>query len=334
MQRFTLGTFLRRLYLAASELHWGVLLSLLALHMALSYVLLALAGEADLRGTAPFLYWYGTTASTVGYGDLSPKSDAGRLIVAFFVMPGAIALFTTAIARAFAGLSYQWRARRMGLGDYSDMRGAIVIVGHDRERTPRMIAEILADRPGQEIVLVATDEPGGDAATHRFVRAATLTAPADLRRAGVEDAARVIVYAASDAETLAATLAVTALNTAGHVVCFLRDPDTARLLNAHCPQVEVVLTPTVELVVKALSDPGSSRLIAQLASHTDAGGTLYATRADRCGSFDEVARGLRERGGVLIATCADGETCPSFDLHGSVAPGDRLFYVARNRIAA
>ncbi len=334
MTSFTLGSFLRKLYLAASELHPGVLLAMLVAHMAASHAALAWAGEADLMPAPAFLYWYATTASTVGYGDLSPKGDAGRLVVALFVMPGAIALFTTSIARGFAGLSGRWRRRRMGLGDYNGMAGHIVLIGYDPTRTPRMIDEILADGQGHELVLVATEELAGDAASYRFVRAATLTTPADLARAGVASAERVVVYGPSDAETLAATLAVTALNERGHVVCFLRDPDTGRLLNAHCPNVEIVLTPTVELVVKALSDPGSSRLIAQLASHTDDGGTLYATTARTAGSFDEVAQGLRGRGGILVATCGSEGTHPVFDPDGVITPGDRLFYIARARIAA
>ena len=326
--------FLRRLYLAASELHPGVLLALLAAHMTLSHLALNLAGEADLDPPVSFLYWYATTASTVGYGDLSPKSDAGRLVAALFVLRGAIALFTTAIARAFAGLSARWRRRRTGQGDYSEVTDHVVLVGYDAERTPRMIAELVADRPGRDIVLVATEELDVDSPTHRYVRAAGLTAPADLRRAGVAEAARVIVYAGSDAETLATTLAVTSLNEHGHVVCFLRDADTARLLRAHCPTVEVVMTPTVELVVKALSDPGSSRLIAQLASHTDEGATLYAMPAAAPGAFEEVAATLRGRGAVLIATCAADEATPRFDLHARIQPGDRLFYVAKERLAA
>ena len=248
-------------------------------------------------------------------------------------MPGAIALFTTAIARTFAGLSDRWRARRIGLGRYSAMTGHTVLVGYDPDRTPRMIAEIVADARGQDIVLVATEPLAADDATHRFVRAGQLTAPGDLARAGVATAARVVVYAPTDAETLAATLAVTALNDHGHVVCFLRDRDTQQLLAAHCPRVEVVMTPTVELVVKALSDPGSSRLIAQLASHTDEGATLYAITARASESFDDAAARLRGAGAVLVATCT-GEGAPVFDPDAAVAAGDRLFYVARTRVTA
>jgi voltage-gated potassium channel len=332
-QASQLSLLLRRLYLAASELHPGVLTLLLLAHMASSYCLLRLTGEADLQPAVAFTYWYATTASTVGYGDLSPKSDAGRLLAAFWVMPGAIALFTTAIARAFAGLSQRWRRRRMGQGDYSAMHGHVVLVGHDPARTPRMVAELAADGR-RDIVLVATEELPGDDPAFRYVRAASLMAPEDLARAGIATAARIVVFAPSDAETLAATLAVTALNANAHVVCFLRDADTARLLHAHCPAVEVVVTPTVELVVKALSDPGSSRLLAQLASHTDAGATLYALRSDRKGGFDELAAGLRTRGAVLVASCPADESMPLFDLDRRIAAGDRLFYVARERLAS
>jgi voltage-gated potassium channel len=334
MRPFGFSAFVRRLYLAASELHPAVMLALLAAHMSAGWALLQWAGEADLRPPVDYAYWYLTTATTIGYGDLSPKGDAGRMIAALLVMPGAVALFTAALARAFAGLSGRWRSRRVGKGRYSAMEGHVVLVGYHPERTPRMIAEILADGRAREIVLVATDEMEVDDPSYRFVRATSLTAPADLRRAGMEGAAKAVVYAASDAETLAATLAVTALNRGGHVVCFLRDPDTARLLNAHCPSVEVVLTPTVELVVKALNDPGSSRLIAQLASHTDEGATLYATEAPAAGGFDEHADRLRRLGAVLIATAGPGEAQPRFDLEAPVRAGDRLFYVAKRRVAA
>lgn len=333
MRQSSFDLFLRRLYLAASELRPGVLVLLLAAHMAASYALLAAAGEAELMPAPAFVYWYATTASTVGYGDLSPKSDGGRLTVALFVMPGAIALFTVAIARAFAGISDRWRRRRMGLADFSRMAGHIVLVGYDADRTPRMIDEILADGAGQDIVLLATDALDNVASTHRFVRATALTNAADLARAGVAAASKVVVQAPRDAETMGATLAVTAINEAAHVVCFLRDRDTARLIEAHCPSVEVVLTPAVELLAKALSDPGSSRMIAQLASHRDEGATLYAMVASAAESFAQASDRLRGRDAVLVAVARTGEH-PRFDPQAAIAPGDRLFYIARERVAA
>lgn len=334
MAKFSLSALLRRVYLAASELHPSVIVVLLAAHIASSWLLLQWAGEGNLTHAVPFIYWYATTASTVGYGDLSPKGDTGRLVAAFFVMPGAIALFTATIARAFSGLAALWQRRRSGMGNYTALSDAVVLIGYDAQRTPRMIAEIVADGAARNIVLVADHEIDGDDPRYRFVLASALTAPADLLRSGVVNAARVVVFAASDALTLAAALAVTALNRSGHIVCFFDSPDTARLLAHHCPRVEIVLTPSVELVVKALSDPGSSRLLMQLASHTDAGATLYAMAVPTAASFGATADGMRARGGILIASSRVDEDAPRFDIDGQIAAGDRLFYVAQRRIAA
>ena len=331
--RPALAIVLRRLYHAVGDLHWTVLTAVLLAHMLASWLLLRAAGEADMVPPVNFLYYYATTAATVGYGDLTPKSDFGRMVTSFFIFPGAIAAFTTVVAKAFGGLSTSWRRRRQGLGDYAKMTGGIVLVGYDPDRTPRMIDELVADG-AHGIVLLATQELDNDDERFRYVRARSLTAPAELARAGIANAAKIIVFACTDAETLSAGLAVTAANDRAHIVCFFQEEENARLLTAHCPQVEIVLARSVELVVKALNDPGSSHLLAQLVSHTDEGATLFSMTANSPGSFGDAADALRTRGAILLATAAAADrTAFRFDVRGTVAAGDRLFYVAADRLA-
>ncbi|MFB2604105.1 ion channel, partial [Rhizobium phaseoli] len=75
-----IASFLRRIYLSLGELAWSALFLILVLHLVLSYLLFMLAGEGDLVGRpVDFVYYYMVTATTVGYGDLSPKSAPGRL---------------------------------------------------------------------------------------------------------------------------------------------------------------------------------------------------------------------------------------------------------------
>lgn len=337
MGRSRLTAIIRRLYHAVTDLHWTVLAGGIVLHMAAVWLLMSWAGETGLTEPATFLYWYATTASTVGYGDVSPESDAGRLLTAFVVYPGAIAAFTAIIAKSLAGLSAQWRRRRVGLGDYRELTNAVVLVGYDAERTPRMIDELVADAdPSQELVLLTKAELDNDDERVRYVRARSLTAAADLERAGITAAARVIVFASNDNETLAAALAITALNRSGHIVCFFEEEENARLLTAHCPSVEVVLAPTAELVVKAVKDPGSSRLLNLLASHTDSEATLFslAWPGDAPTPFRAVADRLIERGAVLLAVRSDrdGSADFRFETDGIIGPNDRIFYVAAERL--
>src|SRR3546814_19874160 len=110
--------------------------------------------------------------------------------------------------------------------------------------------------PSQELVLLSRDELTHSDERIRYVRARSLTATADLERAGIVGAGRIIIFASNDNETLAAALAIPAVNRGGHIVCFFEEGENARLLTAHCPEVAVLLAPWVERVVKGVKDRG------------------------------------------------------------------------------
>ena len=323
-----------RLYHAVTDLRWWVLLAFLIGHMVAVWLLMHFVGEEpEFERLPTFIYWYATTASTIGYGDVTPKTDVGRLINAFFVYPGAIAVFTGIITKAIGEAAERLRRTRAGLGDYREVSHPIVLVGDDAVRTPRMITELCADaEPGQELILLTTREFDNRDPRIRYVHASSLTAREDLERAGVPGADRVIIFAGSDNDTLAAGLAIADLNESGHIVCYFENEATARLLTSHCPNVDAVLAPAVELVVKAVKDPGASHLLADLVSHTDAGMTLFSM--DWRGAalpFRDLSARLLDRDAVLVAyRTRDGG---SFRYAGGeVGTGDRFFYVAGERL--
>lgn len=80
-------------------------------HSAVVSLLTVIAGGAALRTVEPDLHlsfadstwWALTTATTVGYGDISPGSTAGRIIAAVVMLVGIgfVALLTAALAREF-----------------------------------------------------------------------------------------------------------------------------------------------------------------------------------------------------------------------------------------
>jgi voltage-gated potassium channel len=339
MAKFSLRARLLKLYHAITDLRWWVLATFLVGHMVSVWLLMYFVGEeAEFERWPTFIYWYATTASTIGYGDLSPKTDEGRLINAFFVYPGAIAIFTAIVTKAVSAATDRVRRARIGMGDYRKIEHAIVLVGYDPGRTPRMIDELCADaEPGQQIVLLTCREFENRDPRVSYVRARNLTSHSDLERAGVPNADRVIIFAGSDNDSLAAGLAIADMNRSGHIVCYFEDEEIGRLLSSHCDNVETVIAPAVELVVRAVKDPGSSQLLGDLVSHTDGVMTLFSMRwsAAQPIAFGALAERMRGEGAVLVSYRSEGEHGGRGKFRfadGEIGPGDRFFYVAGQRL--
>ena len=146
-----------------------------------------------------FFYWYATTAYTVGYGDLSPGTDLGRLITAIWVFPGAIAAFTTVVAKVLGAIGDIWRLRRAGKGDYSRMTDTIVLIGYHPARTAKMIEELCSDlNPDQTLVLLTRQAVTDLDSRIRYVQTESLTSVAALTRAGVALDAVVLIEVAEE----------------------------------------------------------------------------------------------------------------------------------------
>ncbi len=331
------STVLWHAYLFVAELRWQALVAVIGGHALVAYVGLRLAGEGDLTGWVDFIYFYTTTASTVGYGDLSPSSPAGRLFTAIWIFPGALIIFTTVLAKLTTTFASIWRRRMEGFGDYSGLDGATVIVGHHPQRTRRMIDEIIAGGgDSAPVILVSREKPNFDDERVRFVRGDTLSNKRDLLRAGIASAAKVIVYADDDENTLAAAMAVAAINDSAHLVAYFGDEQKAELLQAHTRAVCVV-SQSAELVVREMQDPGASQVMTAL-SAARTSDTVYSFEVpDGCAAdygtlFDALHR---EFGATVIARAAANGGEPQFNAarDGALRSGDQVFYIRSTRLS-
>ena len=79
-----LSRLTKRLHVRISKLSWDVVFLLTAAHFAISWVALGAIGGEDIAADNIFWYFYATTATTVGYGDYSPTTEAGRLVTVLF----------------------------------------------------------------------------------------------------------------------------------------------------------------------------------------------------------------------------------------------------------
>lgn len=331
----------RRVYRHVAEMRWDALLLLGVGHFLSSWALAALADPTEISSPGVFWYFYLVTATTVGYGDFSPTTNLSRLIAVLWIMPGAIALFTTAIAKAAQAMAETWRRNMRGGGDFSKLDNHIVLIGWRGERSERLLMQLAdqAEQEAPEIVVVSdrlSQNPAPDRA--RYVRAETLSDPDAFARAGLAQAQAVVIMAESDADALAGGLAAAAAAPDVRIIAYFEDERMADLLKAHCPLAETAPSLSVELLARAARDTGSAELLFRLASSQE-GQTAYSMVVPEGAAsltLGDVLAGMKRRhDATLLGLKRVGEMKPHLNPEWSAAisGGDRIYYVAKARLA-
>lgn len=329
----------RRIYVAIATVSWSALFAVMLVHGLLSYILLAICGEPELIGNlVGFIYFYVVTATTVGYGDMSPTTAAGRIASIVVIIPGAIAIFTAILGKAITDVGSIWRRRMNGYGDYSERDGHTVILGWQSIRTRRLIELLLADRgDGERIILVdksLEQNPMPDVID--YVRSDALSTPSGLQRAGLDRAARVIIRGADDDETIAATLAASSAKSTAHIVAHFEDERAVELISRQCPDVEAVGSLSAELLVRASRDPGASRVADRLlsAESEDTAFSMIVPSGTAPISYFDAMVGLKRHYGMTLVGLSGPDdrnvdlNCPTDQ---RIRAGDQLFYIGDER---
>jgi len=332
----------RRIYRHVAEMRWDALALFGAGHFGLSWLLTSLVEQTEITAPDVFWYYYLVTATTVGYGDFAPTTAWGRFITVCWVMPGAIALFTTAIAKAAQSMAESWRRNMRGQGDYTKLDQHIVIIGWRGDSSERLLTQ-LADGGGRaapEIVIIA-DTISQNPAPERafFIRAENMSDPQAFARSGMKLATAAIVMAASDADALTGALTAAAVAPNLRLVVYFEDERMANLLKVHCPTAETAPSLSIELLARAARDAGSAELLYMLASSQE-GPTEFSLVTPEDIPQKKFGEAMltfkREYNAILLGIRHEGERRSTLNPSWSepVGPGDRLYYVARSRLDA
>lgn len=324
------------------KVSWGFIFLLFVLHASLSAILMALAQEWHLLSSVvQWMYYYVTTASSIGYGDLSPQNTAGRLVAAVFLMPGAIGLFAAVLGKTTNVLINYWRKHHMGKGNVGELNGHTVIVGWHKTKGKRVVNFLKKDvRTDDEGIVVVDDitleNPMPDDGV-RFVKAETLTDEEAFDRAGVNRAAQIIVRGHTDSETLASSMAILARPIKGHVIANFTEEKMASLLKVHHPEVECVVPTEDEMLVRAAQDPGSSAIIMDLMS-LDSGPTQYSATISPAikgkVTFGKFLENIKNETDALLIAVQPFNAGPVLNPSNSmeIRPGDTVFYIGTTRL--
>ncbi len=183
------------------------------------------------------LYWAITTATTVGYGDVTPHNSLGRLI-ASGVMLTTIPLLASVFALATGGYAAAGIRRILAMHSPLPDPPYRLVIGMSQS-VPAILRELVA--AGVTVVLLANTDPAGLPAEVHHIRADP-TDESAIRRAKPAGAEQALITGASDGDVLVSSvlvrkqapdLPIVAVVSSASVREALRDLGVRQTMSAH-----------------------------------------------------------------------------------------------------
>lgn len=324
------------------DMRWYTIVLALAVYSVSSWVLLAIAGEQDLLPLSDFFYWLIVTGSTVGYGDMSPSTAAGKLIVAVYVIPAGLSIFALILGRIAAWVSEQWRKGVRGLKPLS-VQDHILVIGWNGPRTLQLLNLLLTEKAETShkpdiILCVRVDVVNPMPGEIEFVRVTSFNQDEEMDKACVAEASVIIIDNPEDDMTMTTALYCSQRNPEGHKVAYFQDESLVKLLKTHCPNVECTPSVAVEMLAKSAFDPGSSLLHYDLLSLHD-GQAQFSTSlpSDATGiRAGDILVNLKKRYNATFIGYVPANNKHQVqlnpDTNQTLQAGDKVFYIASKRI--
>ncbi|MGL4725311.1 MAG: potassium channel family protein [Scandinavium sp.] len=255
-----------------ARLTWPGLLLLFLCHYSICYLVLRWLHESQL--TTPlstFIYYCSVVGSSLGFGDLSPNSEAGRLFTGLWQIPVGVVLFGTLLGKVVNAVRGAFTKGRKGMGNFSYLRNHLLLVGWRSQQTEKMLSLLLFDkkRTFGRVLLCAQNEllhhPAPDVQGVDFIRVSNFNAPEEQQRIGLGHCSRIIIFAPTDEQTFTIALSLAEnVPESCHMVVYLEDERYATLLSQYCPEIEVVRNLSAEQLTHSAMEPGSSHSITSM----------------------------------------------------------------------
>ena len=315
-------------------------------HFLTSYFIFLLIGETKLVNTfIDYLYLYIVTSSTVGFGDLTPETQMGRLFTAVYFIPISLVLFTIVITKVSEVVVLNFRKYIMGLKDFSQLEHHIAIIGYHQQRTKKIVELILADENrDQRTVLLVTKQdihhPFVDIEGVEFCKVESFTDDESLRRIAIDSADRVIIDGHDDNENFTNSIHFkNKVSDDCHITTYLTNEDKADTLREVNGNIEVCSPKVAEQMVRAMQDHGTSMAFHQLMT-TGVGQTTYVSKLHGEGELlvEDLNNNLQKRFGAKFMGYSTKQL--AFDLiinppeKDVIKSGMFIHYVAESRLSS
>lgn len=289
-----------------------------------SVCLLAGAGAfaaTQHRSMGTGLYWALETATTVGYGDVTPSNAAGR-IVASLVMLTTIPLFASAFA-SFAGAVASTRLRRLLGMEHREPSGREVVMYGMHPALPVAARELVKAK--RDVVVVTTAERSAFPDEVHVV-VADPTTEAGMRRGHPEKAAQVLIAGEDDSSVLVTAVLVHQVAPQAPTLAIASSPHVCQAL--HELGIDAVSGDELlaHTIAKSLEAPHAGELL--LAMLNSEGFRLREVPVGEEGAGHPISA-LRDRQvGVVVGAVHDGHVVMGVVDDPVLGPEDRLLVLA------
>lgn len=273
-------------------------------------------GYRDVDDSLSFLdalYYATVTASTTGYGDITPVTDSARLVNVLVITPLRVLFLIVLVGTTLEVLADRTRSQLRQKRWRSSLRDHVVIVGYGTKGRSAVRALLDDGWDKAQMVAIDIDPVNVQNATNDglAVISGDATRSEVLHRAGVSTATRIIVSVPRDDTAVLVTLTARGANKDALVVAACRETENAALLRSSGADVVVVssaaagrllglstISPATGEMLEDLMVPGTGLdLIERDVRPEEVGGTLRA-------STDQVLAVVR--GGTVVPYYEDG----------------------------
>lgn len=320
---------------------WKILL-IAAMVIVLSSVIMQAIEPETFPRFMDALWWTMTTVVTVGYGDFSPSSDAGRIFTMLLLYTFGIGAMGIIIGKIFESLSLYKQMREEGKLAYKG-KGHYILIGSSREKLANVVDEILNTNQKCDIVIV--DHGNESPVKHDRIHFVSGN-PAEeeiLMQANILESKSVAVFTDdqielpeyADGKTLLIASRVEHISKHYQknlytIAEIKKEKHIALFEHANVDEFILSNESVSKLMANAAIYPGSSRLFKQLLSNTEGENLYEIYKKPHWITYKDAAMELFEKGATLIS---DGHALDVARRHNEKIPdGAKMFVICDEKI--
>ena len=286
-------------------------------------IAITVAGGALFAATQHYplttgLYWAITTATTVGYGDVTPHNAAGR-VVASVVMLTTIPLLASVFALVAGAAAAAGVRRILEMGPRFPAGAYRIVVGMN-PTVPAILDELA--RVGDPVVLVADVDPASVRAEVHLIRGDP-TQEAVIRSAKPAGAQQALITGATDGDVLVSAVLLRKQAPDLAVVALVRSPAVREALHDIGIQQTISAEELIaHTLAKSLEAPHAGDMLAELVESDQH--SLTETEADAATVGKPLSAVRDERSELVLGLVHDGRFLLGIGEDPIIGSGDRL----------